>query len=111
MSNLRDLTSLDVDSPPNLVANPLSSNLHVTSDLPLNPTLCDSRLADLNIGLWTSVSISNGLASRIISLYLSTDHPLLGTFDPDLFVGDLIGGGLQYCSRMLVSAVMYWGCV
>ncbi|KAM0356119.1 hypothetical protein ACHAPU_000513, partial [Fusarium lateritium] len=83
-----------------------------------NPTLspgpalgfCDERLAKLNIGYWSSVPIPSNLAAKIISLYLETDHPLLGFFDPTLFVGDLVHCRARYCSELLVSALMYWSC-
>lgn len=72
---------------------------------------CDERLEELNMSFWTSVSISDDVAVKIISLYLETDHPLLGTFEPDLFVDDLTSCRLRHCSPLLVSAIMYWGCV
>ncbi|KAH7376999.1 hypothetical protein B0T11DRAFT_25571 [Plectosphaerella cucumerina] len=75
-----------------------------------NPALCDSRLEDLDVGFWTTIDISADLAGRMISLYLETDHPLLGTFDPDLFVTDLIQKGSRFCNRLLFAAIMYWGC-
>ncbi|KAI3572557.1 hypothetical protein IWW34DRAFT_637377 [Fusarium oxysporum f. sp. albedinis] len=62
------------------------------------------------MSFWTSVSISDDVAAKIISLYLETDHPLLGTFEPDLFVDDLTSCRLRHCSPLLVSAIMYWGC-
>ncbi|KAG6990450.1 Nitrogen assimilation transcription factor nit-4 [Fusarium oxysporum f. sp. raphani] len=71
---------------------------------------CDERLEKLNISFWTTVPIPSDLAAKIILLYLETDHPLLGTFDPDLFVNDLINCETRFCSRFLLSAVMYWGC-
>ena len=74
-------------------------------------SLCDERLKNLNIEFWTSVPIPSDLAAKIISLYLETDHPLLGSFDPDLFLADLVDCRNNYCSEILVSAVMYWGCV
>lgn len=75
------------------------------------PALCDERLRDLDMSRWVSMPISNMLAAHVISLYLQTDHPLLGTFDPDLFVGDLVHGRTQFCSQFLVHTIMYWGCV
>ena len=73
--------------------------------------LCDSRLANLNISDWTNVSVNNSYAARAISLYLETDHPLLGFFEPNGFVSDLATGKTDYCSRMLVNALLYWACV
>ncbi|CAM1507497.1 Fc.00g071380.m01.CDS01 [Cosmosporella sp. VM-42] len=77
---------------------------------PKYATLCDDRLGELQIQYWTSVKLSNDLAARIISLYLRTDHPLLGLFSPNLFVADLVSRRTQHCSPLLVSALMYWAC-
>ncbi|KAK7937461.1 uncharacterized protein PG986_014329 [Apiospora aurea] len=71
---------------------------------------CDERLSSLRISSWTTVQINDELAARIISLYLEVDHPLLGTFDPDLFVADLISVERRHCSSLLVNALLYWGC-
>ncbi|EWZ88210.1 hypothetical protein BFJ70_g13905 [Fusarium oxysporum] len=78
----------------------------------LTPALspCDERLEELNIGFWTSVPIASNLAAKAISLYLETDHPLLGPFDPTLFMEDLVHCRTNYCSKLLVSAIMYWSC-
>ncbi|KAL7915456.1 N-terminal fungal transcription regulatory domain-containing protein [Trichoderma velutinum] len=73
-------------------------------------SLCDSRLFQLNISHWTNVPISNEVAARAISLYLETDHPLLGYFDPNLFVSDLVNLKCDFCSPMLVNALLYWAC-
>ncbi|KFA51288.1 hypothetical protein S40293_04420 [Stachybotrys chartarum IBT 40293] len=70
----------------------------------------DKQLRDLDISVWTNANISNALAARVITLYLRTDHPLLGVFDPHLFVHDLVKKQERYCSRFLVSAVLYLGC-
>ena len=72
--------------------------------------LCDHRLVHLNIQAWTSVRIDNDTAARCISLYLETDHPLLGHSDPELFVSGLVFG-TGYCSSLLVNALLYWACV
>lgn len=46
-----------------------------------------------------------------MSLYLVNQHPILGTFDADLFVQDLVAQQLRYCSPLLVNAVLYYACV
>ncbi|KAG5932410.1 hypothetical protein E4U53_001348 [Claviceps sorghi] len=73
--------------------------------------LCDARLGKLNIGYWTSIDISDDLAARCISLYLEIDHPLLGHFDPELFVSHLVSKEHEYCSGLLVNSMLYWACV
>ncbi|KAI1813726.1 hypothetical protein GGS20DRAFT_577389 [Poronia punctata] len=77
---------------------------------PVQQPYYDDRLRYLNIIIWTDVPIANDFAARVLSLYLATDHPLLGLFDPYLFVTDLVNGGHVYCSRFLVHVLLYWGC-
>lgn len=73
--------------------------------------LCDPRLQELNIRYWTNVDIDSDMATRCISLYLETDHPLLGHFDPELFISHLVSERTEYCSSLLVNALLYWACV
>ncbi|KAK8071514.1 hypothetical protein PG996_004862 [Apiospora saccharicola] len=75
-----------------------------------NDGLCDARLKSLRIRHWTNVPIPNEAAARVISMYLETDHPLLGMFDPDRFIFDLVGQHQQSCSALVVNALLYWGC-
>lgn len=73
--------------------------------------LCDPRLQELDIRYWTGVQVQNDIAAKCISLYFETDHPLLANFDPDLFISDLTTKRHEYCSRLLVNALLYWACV
>ncbi|KAK1979961.1 hypothetical protein LZ30DRAFT_724643 [Colletotrichum cereale] len=70
----------------------------------------DLRLKNLNIGFWTVVPITDQDAADIISLYLETDHSMLGLFDADLFLDDLIGKQVRYCSALLVNALLAFTC-
>lgn len=72
---------------------------------------CDPRLSKLDIQVWTKVPIPSELAARTISLYLETDHPLLGFFEPDQFLSDLIEGKTKHCSSLLVNSLLYWASV
>jgi hypothetical protein len=74
-------------------------------------TYCDDRLHLLDITKWSDVKIPNDLAARIVSFYLQIDHPLLGLFDADLFLRDLIKLQHNFCSSMLVNAVLAWASV
>ncbi|KAI0138516.1 hypothetical protein F4776DRAFT_654301 [Hypoxylon sp. NC0597] len=82
--------------------------------LPVSPgqevSYCDERLHDLRVGFWTDVMITNDFAARVISLYITTDNPLLGLFSPHLFITDLVNQGDRFCSRFLFNALMYLGC-
>ncbi|CAJ2502350.1 Uu.00g097440.m01.CDS01 [Anthostomella pinea] len=94
---------LDADSAIRQFRAPLSP----PSEVPY----CDERLHHLNVAAWTDIQISNDFAARVISLYITTDHPLLGLFSPSLFITDLVNQQGRYCSRFLFHAVMYLGCL
>jgi hypothetical protein len=72
---------------------------------------CDPRLHQLNIGYWTRIRVTNEFAAAVISLYLEVDHPTHGFFDADLFLDDLVNQRHQFCSKFLVSSLLYYGCV
>lgn len=60
---------------------------------------------------WTRVPISDELAARVISSYLSREHPILGLFDADLFVTDLVERRLRFCTPFLLCTLMCYACV
>ncbi|KAF4332773.1 conidial development fluffy [Fusarium beomiforme] len=70
----------------------------------------DSRLESLQIRQWTSIPIPENLAAQAISFYLVNEHPLLAFFDADLFIRDFVGGGVRFCSPLLVSSLLAWSC-
>jgi hypothetical protein len=61
--------------------------------------------------VWCSVAIPNDLAGRLIGFYLETDHAVLGHFDADLFVEDLVQFRSEFCSSLLVNSLLLWACV
>lgn len=91
--------------PTNALIPPYSSSL--SESVPI----CDERLAQLDIRYWTRVPISNQDAAKVISLYLQNDQPILGLFDADLFLSDLIAKKFEFCSPFLVSSLLAWACV
>lgn len=72
---------------------------------------CDSRLNRLSIKYWTAIPISDEFAASVLSHHLETYHAIFGCVDCDLFLSDLVGHELNYCSPMLVSAIMSFACV
>ena len=75
------------------------------------PKLCDERLLQLDIAFWTRIPIESRRAAYVISLYLETDHPLLGSFDPEAFIEDLVQCRKARCSSFLVNILLFSGCV
>ncbi|KAI3329588.1 hypothetical protein F4824DRAFT_481941 [Ustulina deusta] len=105
--------------PPNSLPSHLGFNgavPHITgpSEYPEPPEQLveyfDERFQRLQVVFWTDIEVSNDFAARVISVYMKTDHPLLGLFDTNLFITDLVNQHTKYCSRFLFHAVMYLGC-
>ncbi|KAK7571424.1 hypothetical protein V3481_018638 [Fusarium oxysporum f. sp. vasinfectum] len=71
---------------------------------------CDSCLERLQIGYWTKIPISDDFAASLISFYINNDHKIMGFFDADLFLGDLVERRQRFCSSFLVSVVLYMAC-
>ncbi|WKT46863.1 hypothetical protein QSH57_011737 [Fusarium oxysporum f. sp. vasinfectum] len=68
----------------------------------------DPRLHRVDISHWTTVTISNQFAAEAISLYLNMNQPWWAFFDTDLFLDDLVNVETNFCSRMLVNALLAW---
>jgi hypothetical protein len=104
---------------PRLLATEMISPHHgslVEASRPILRTLspqqyCDPRLDDLDLAYWTTVPITKEYAASAISIYLETEHTLVGSFDPESFLTDLINHRLEYCSSFLVNAVLSVACV
>lgn len=72
---------------------------------------CDSRLNRLSIKYWTTIPISDEFAASVLSHHFETYHAIFGCVDCDLFLSDLVNHELNYCSPLLVSAIMSFACV
>ncbi|KAI7771623.1 hypothetical protein LZL87_005899 [Fusarium oxysporum] len=68
----------------------------------------DHRLHHIDISRWTNVAISNRFAAEAMSLYLNINQPWWAFFDTDLFLDDLVNIQTNFCSRMLVNALLAW---
>lgn len=73
--------------------------------------LYDNRLQYVKASSWTSVVVEDRLFSRILSSFFTWDHPLWRLFDEDLFFSELVAGRSNLCSKLLVNAILAYGCV
>ncbi|KAK7952546.1 uncharacterized protein PG986_008274 [Apiospora aurea] len=111
VNNSSRLSGFLVSEAPNAAfTSSRSPSLTPSMDHVRSPSLCDSRLHQLRMDYWTRVPISDELAARVISSYLVREHPMLGFFDADLFVTDLVERRLRFCTPFLLSALMYYAC-
>lgn len=92
-----------------------STQASSSCSIPLSPSIpsayCDPRLEHLTVRYWTRIPIDDGLAARALSQFLESDHAVLGLFDADLFLGDLVAQCLNFCSTFLFHSVMSLACV
>lgn len=51
------------------------------------------------------------LATSLLEFYIEMDHPILGLFDIDLFLDDLLHQRTRFCSSLLVTSIVLWACV
>ncbi|PSR81930.1 hypothetical protein BD289DRAFT_484138 [Coniella lustricola] len=72
--------------------------------------LCDERLGRFEIHHWLQTRASTSFAARVISHYLVTEHPTLGLFDADLFLEDLAANKIEFCSPLLLGALLSFAC-
>jgi hypothetical protein len=72
---------------------------------------CDPRLRQLNLSYWSTVQIEDTYAAAILSLHLEEDHALLGLFDSNVFISDLVSQSQAYCSSFLVNSMFAYACV
>ncbi|KAI9698282.1 MAG: hypothetical protein M1820_007552 [Bogoriella megaspora] len=75
------------------------------------PRYIDPRLDALNIAFWTAVPVTDQYAAGAISSYLETEHAVLGLFDTELFIRDLVDCKIDYCSPFLVSSLLAFASV
>ncbi|KAF4456621.1 Conidial development protein fluffy [Fusarium austroafricanum] len=67
---------------------------------------CDRRLGHVPFNHWTRVPISDEYASSLLSVYFENEHAIIGTFDIDPFLDDLVDCSGQFCSSFLVSSLL-----
>lgn len=60
---------------------------------------------------WTNVISDDGLFRRLITIYLSHQHATFFWFNKELFLEDLAARRTQFCSSLLVNAVLAAACV
>lgn len=59
---------------------------------------------------WTLLANSD-TASHLLSLYFTWENPTWQLIDKDLFVRDLERGHGKFCSALLVTVLLFFGCV
>ena len=60
---------------------------------------------------WTNIITDDGLFRRLITIYISHQHATFFWFNKELFLEDMGARRTQFCSSLLVNAVLAAACV
>lgn len=74
-------------------------------------TLVDARLDAVKPSKWTTVSDDDDLMRALLRLYLFYEYHWLTCFHKDYFLDDMLAESGQFCSPLLVNAVLAHACV
>lgn len=73
--------------------------------------LVDPRLHNIKPSAWTNVSSDDAFLRAALELYFQYEYHFFSGFHRDLFLDDMLSGSEQYCSSLLVNAVLALACV
>lgn len=68
--------------------------------------IVDPRLDLVRPSLWTNVSADDALLRHLLGLYFLHEYHLFSCFHKDLFLDDMLSMSSQFCSELLVNAVL-----
>ncbi|RBR26560.1 uncharacterized protein FIESC28_00636 [Fusarium coffeatum] len=70
----------------------------------------DPHLDAIKAKKWTKIIDDDKLLRKLIQIYLLKEYPFLPAFQKDYFLQDMLSGRKQYCSPLLVHAVLASAC-
>ena len=73
--------------------------------------IVDPRLDSVKPSMWTNVSTDDDLMRAILRAYLLFEYDCFVFFHKDYFLDDMVQGSNQFCSSLLVNAVLALACV
>lgn len=73
--------------------------------------IVDPRLDAVKPSQWTNVSNDDDFLRSLLKLYFLYEHLFLNCFHKDLFLDDMLSGETEFCSSLLVNAVLALACV
>ncbi|KAF5231123.1 hypothetical protein FAUST_9429 [Fusarium austroamericanum] len=68
-------------------------------------------LDDAKISSWTSVSKDDVLMRDLLRVMFRCEYQFTAVFQKDLFLQDLVAGRQDFCSSLLVNAILAYACV
>lgn len=74
-------------------------------------TVVDAKLDTIKPSQWTNVSKDDEFLRSLLKLFFLYEHPFFNCFSQDLFLEDMLSGSTEFCSPLLVNAVLSLACV
>jgi hypothetical protein len=73
----------------------------------------DARLASQSLrpSKWTSITKDDNLLRSLLEVYFLYEFPLWSCFHKDIFLDDMASGSGDFCTALLVNAVLAAACV
>jgi hypothetical protein len=71
----------------------------------------DPHLDAIKAKKWTTIIDDDKLLRKLVQTYFLKEYPFLPAFQKDYFLQDMLSGRKQYCSPLLVHAVLASACV
>jgi hypothetical protein len=71
----------------------------------------DSLLADVRPSAWTAVCTDDMLMRELLTVFFRCEYHFTAAFQKDLFLEDMASGKKDFCSSLLVNAVLAYCCV
>lgn len=71
----------------------------------------EPRLADAKPSAWTSICSDDVLMRDLLSVFLRCEYQMTAAFQKDLFLEDMASMQHDFCSSLLVNAVLAYACV
>lgn len=83
------------------------SEHNIPYDLPYHAAeIIEPRLDKIKASRWTDITSSDDLVRRLLAAYLQYDMPYNTPFHVDHFLDDMVAGRENYCTPLLVNAVL-----
>lgn len=73
--------------------------------------IADPHLEAVRAKKWTAIIDDDKILMRLVQTYLLKEYPFFPAFQKDYFLQDMLSGRKQYCSSLLVHAVLASACV
>ena len=86
-----------------------ASNHQPRSDQPVTidfSTSLDPRIQQSTCLPWTSIIEDDELFHKLLKIYFAWIHPTFSFFEQDAFLDDLVHEGEEYCTPLLVNAIL-----